>query len=63
MRWSKSKWLHLNDGYDRCDVSTKVIGMTGMIIVLSPNLRRGLTQNYAAKSGILGSLILFCRLF
>ena len=30
-------------------------------IVLSPNLRRGLKQNFVAKSGILGFLILFGR--
>ena len=31
------------------------------LIVLSPNLRRGLKQNFVAKSGILGFLILFGR--
>ena len=30
-------------------------------LVLSPNLRRGLKQNFVAKSGILGFLILFGR--
>ena len=30
-------------------------------IILSPNLRRGLEENFVAKSGILGFLILFGR--
>ena len=29
---------------------------------ISPNITRGLKLNFAAKSGILGSLILLCRL-
>ena len=31
------------------------------LLVLSPNLRRGLKQNFVAESGILGFLILFGR--
>ena len=42
-------------------VSGVSLDMVKSLVVLSPNLRRGLKQNFVAKSGILGFLILFGR--
>ena len=47
----------LSHGRDNiCRLST-----LSRVVVLSPNLRRGIKQNFVAKSGILGFLIVFGR--
>ena len=43
------------------DCTTEAINGIHPSIVISPNLRRGLKQNFVAKSGILGFFILFGR--